>query len=313
MNKKYLYCYNPLPENTNGDFHQHCSLGFFRSNISSVLQYSMDEMEEMAECVIEHSLVVPGVQSKLSLSLLQSLDRAWLKIANVTGSSYILKPPSPYFPQLPENEHLTMRIAENVFHLKTVASSLIKLRSGEIAYITRRIDRKEDGEKIHMLDMFQILEAFDKYKGSMERVGKAISTYSASPLPDLTEYYMLVIFCFLTGNNDMHLKNFSMILQGTDWRLAPAYDLLSVAIVLPEDNEEMALTMEGKKRKLNREHFNSFGNKIGLAETQINDIFNQFQKKKSAMFEWIEQSFLSEENKDAYKELINQRYKSLAI
>lgn len=316
MSKKCLYCYTSLPENMDGDFHERCSLSFFGSKTPPALEYSMNQMAELAKSVIERSVAVPGVQPKLSLSLvhetLQHSDRARLTVVSVLGDNYILKPPSQHFSQMPENEHLTMRIAENVFNLKTVASSLIRLQSGELAYITRRIDRKENGEKIHMLDMFQILEAFDKYKGSMERIGKAINTYSANPLLDLTEYYMLAIFCFLTGNNDMHLKNFSMILQGNEWGLAPAYDLLNVTIVLPEDKEEMALTIEGKKRKLEAVHLSNFGLKIGLNERQIKGIFTQFQKKKSAVFEWIDKSFLTAENKMAYKELIEQRYKTLS-
>ena len=111
---------------------------------------------------------------------------------------------------MPENEHVTMRIAEEAFAMRTVPSSLIRLASGELAYITKRIDRTSDGEKIHMLDMFQILEAFDKYKSSMERVGKAITAYSSSTLLDQSYFFELTLFSYLTGNNDMHLKNFSM-------------------------------------------------------------------------------------------------------
>src|SRR5690606_35712145 len=123
-----------------------------------------------------------------------------------------LKPPHADYPEMPQNEHLTMQIAD-LFGLKVVPSCLIRLSSGELAYITKRIDRAAEGEKIHMLDMFQILEAFDKYKSSMERVGKAIAKYAENTLLDLSNFFELTVFCFLTGNNDMHLKNFSMIVK----------------------------------------------------------------------------------------------------
>lgn len=114
------------------------------------------------------------------------------------------------YSELPQNEHLTMRIAET-FSIPVVPSSLIRFSSGELAYIAKRIDRTADGGKIHMLDMFQILEAFDKYKGSRERVGKAIAAYAENTMLDLSNFFELALFCFLTRNNDMHLKNFSVI------------------------------------------------------------------------------------------------------
>jgi serine/threonine-protein kinase HipA len=157
------------------------------------------------------------------------------------GGNFIFKPPSEYFPEMPENEHVTMRIAE-VFGIKVVESSLIRLESGELSYITKRIDRTTNGEKIHMIDMFQIIEAFDKYKSSMERIGKVLQQHSENTLLDLVSFFELTLFSFITGNNDMHLKNFSMIKTHSGWSLSPAYDLLNVRIANQEDNEELALT-----------------------------------------------------------------------
>ena len=132
---------------------------------------------------------------------------------------------------MPANEHLTMKMAE-LFSIDVVPHSLIKLASGELSYITKRIDRAEDGTKIHMIDMFQVLEAFDKYRGSMERIGKAIEIYAENTLLDKLRFFELTIFSYLTGNNDMHLKNFSMIKTSYGWALSPAYDLLNVNIVI---------------------------------------------------------------------------------
>ena len=125
-------------------------------------------------------------------------------------------------------------------------SSLIRLKSGELSYITKRI-RDDNGNKIHILDMFQILEAFDKYRSSVEKVGKTIKEHSANTLLDLMRFYEIVIFCYITGNNDMYLKNFSLILNGENWEIS-AYDLLNVQLHLPEDKEESALTIGGKEK-----------------------------------------------------------------
>lgn len=191
-----------------------------------MLEYNLEQMAELPTAVVLRSVTVPGVQPKLSLTLVKDTLEQGNKdrptIVRALGENYILKLPHAEYLQLPENEHLTMKIAE-AFSMWVVAFSLIRLSSGELAYITKRIDRTDDGEKIHMVDMFQILEAFDKYKGSMERVGKAISKYAENTLLDLANFFELTVFCFLTGNNDMHLKNFSMVIQKDDtWNLAPA-------------------------------------------------------------------------------------------
>ena len=217
-----------------------------------------------------------------------------LTVVGALGGNYIFKPPSSEYPEMPQNEHLTMRLAE-LLKIKTVPSCLIRLKSGEPSYITKRIDRTKDGKKIHMLDMFQITEAFDKYKSSMEKVGKALGQFSSNTLLDKLFFFELALFSFLTGNNDMHLKNFSMIESGSGWILSPAYDLLNVAIVNPADDEELALTLCGKKKKLTKEHFVNFGEGLGLNAKQINTVFNRFQKSKSEMVKMIQNSFLSKE------------------
>lgn len=271
-------------------------------------------MAELAKNVVERSVALPGVQPKLSLSIvndsLQDGNKGRLTVVGALGGNYIFKPPFDQYPEMPENEHLTMRIAE-AFGINTVMSSLIRLQSGELSYITKRIDRTDTGEKIHMLDMFQITEAFDKYKSSMEKVGKAIDEYSDNTLLDKVYFLELGIFSFLTGNNDMHLKNFSMIHSVETWTLAPAYDLLNVAIVNPEDTEELALTLEGKKKKLQWEHFERLGIHLGLNEKQIKGIAKRFQKNKVVAIQWVNNSFLSEEYKAKYKTLLEERYHTL--
>jgi len=272
-------------------------------------------MDELAKNVVERSVAIPGVQPKLSMSLVKEAKEksdTRLTVVGALGGHYIFKPPSDRFPEMTENEHVTMRVAES-FGIRVVPSSLIRLLSGELSYITKRIDRSETGAKIHMIDMFQITEAFDKYKSSMEKVGKALGSYSSNTLLDKTFYFDLAIFSFLTGNNDMHLKNFSMIENISGWGLSPAYDLLNVAILFPEDTEELALTLVGKKKKFKREHFEKFGEGLELTSKQIKGTFNRMIKNKSGAFDLIDRSFLSKDMKTAYKEVLEGRYRQLEL
>lgn len=312
MKHKCLYCYQPLE--TSGDFHDKCAKQFFGTSEVPILTYSLNDMSELAKQVVERSVAVPGVQPKLSMSMIKEKTDGpenRLTVVGALGGNYIFKPPSEHFPEMPENEHVTMRIAE-AFGIKVVESSLIRLQSGELSYITKRIDRTIKREKIHMIDMFQITEAFDKYKSSMEKVGKALRENSDNTLLDLLSFFELSLFSFLTGNNDMHLKNFSMIKTRSGWTLSPAYDLLNVRIANPEDKEELALTLGGKKKKLNRVYFERFGEGLGLTPKQIQGVFKRFEKNKEKAFTWIDQSFLSNIMKEAYLDILNERYSKIA-
>ena len=266
---------------------------FFGTALPPKIAYSLDQMDELAKNVVERSVAVPGVQPKLSMTLVKEVKEnsaTRLTVVGALGGNYILKPPTARFPEMPENEHLTMRMAE-VFGIKVVPSSLIRLVSGELAYITKRVDRTETGEKIHMIDMFQITEAFDKYKGSMEGIGKALSSYSSNTLLDKTYFFDLVLFSFLTGNNDMHLKNFSMMERISGWALSPSYDLLN----------------------LKRENFEQLGAGLGLNPKQINVAFNRMIKNRSKASDWIERSFLSNDMKSAYYNVMEVRYNQLEL
>ena len=303
---KCLYCYKDV--DSGNDFHTACSLSFFGVETPPKIEYSLDDMNELALKVVERSVSVPGVQPKLSMSVLND-DKtdSRLTVVGALGGNYIFKPPSKDFAEMPANEHLTMKMA-NLFSVDVVPHSLIKLASGELSYITKRIDREEDGSKIHMIDMFQALEAFDKYRGSMERIGKAIEIYAENTLLDKLRFFELTIFSYLTANNDMHLKNFSMIKTSYGWALSPAYDLLNVKIVNPEDTEELALTIAGKKKKLTLQNFNDFGVGLGLSKKQIDSVLKRFIGLKKEVLELIEVSFLSKEMRTKYTETLLSRY-----
>lgn len=304
-----LFCYQALKEDEI-DFHPKCSKKIFGTATAPSLNYTLDEMEILAKEIIETSISVPGVQPKLSLGFIKEKladgTKGRLTVLEALGGQYILKPQNSTFPEMPENEHLTMKLAE-LLGIQTVVSSLIRLKSGELSYITKRIDRTTKGGKIHMLDMFQITEAFDKYRSSMEKVGKAVIEHSSNTLLDVLRLYEVVIFSYITGNNDMHLKNFSLVLKDENWGFAPAYDLLNVQLHLPEDQEETALTIGGKKSRLTKSDFIILGVKFGLSEKQIENVFQRFIKAEKKMLLFITQSFLSEANRIKYKDLLMQR------
>jgi serine/threonine-protein kinase HipA len=147
----------------------------------------------------------------------------------------------------------------------------------------------------------------------MEKVGNALDKYSDNTLLDKILYFELSLFCFLTGNNDMHLKNFSMIKSSSGWVLAPAYDLLNSSIIIPEDKEEIALTLEGKKRELKKENFINLGKGLDLTDKQIDNTFKRMIKNRPFAISWLERSFLSDEMKNAYKEILESRFAQLKM
>lgn len=311
MNNRCLYCYKPLEDGL--DFHEKCSLEFFGTSTPPVIEYSLNQMDELAKNIVERSIAVPGVQAKLSMSIVrEAMERSAtrLTVVGALGGQYIFKPPVVRFPEMPQNEHVTMRMAE-AFGIKVAPSSLIRLASGELSYITKRVDRTESGEKIHMVDMYQITEAFDKYKSSMEKVGKAIDSYSSNTMLDKILYLELALFSYLTGNNDMHLKNFSMIESKSGWILSPAYDLLNVSILIPKDDEELALTLSGKKKGLKWEHFVQLGKGMGLTDKQITGILARFKRESQLASGLLDKSFLSAGMIIKYKELMEKRFRQL--
>ena len=165
-----------------------------------------------------------------------------------------------------------------------------------------------------MEDMCQLTERMTehKYNGSHEQVAKAILQYSVNPMLDVINFFEQVIFSFLMGNADMHLKNFSLINQpGIGYVLSPAYDLVSTALVNPEDEEDLALTLNGKKRKISRDDFSVAFNTLGLDVKQKQNIFIKMEKAKAEWFQFIDISFISEEFKVGLKDLISSRFGKL--
>lgn len=308
-----LFCLAPL-ETEQTDFHPKCSRSFFGSPKPPALPYRLEDLADLARQIVGRSIAVTGVQPKLSLAFEKNVaagDR--LTMVGLWGD-FILKPPSPRFAELPENEHLVMLMAREM-GLPTVPSSLIRLESGDFCYITRRIDRDENG-KLPMEDFCQLTERLTehKYRGSMEQVAKTVRRHSSNPGFDVLSLWELSVFCFLTGNADMHLKNFSMLTErdGTI-KLTPAYDLVSSKLAMPEDDEESALTINGKKKKLKRSDFFAFGENAGLPRKAMENALSKFKKSLPAMTSLIDNSFFSEKNKADFQAIFDTRSQRLFI
>ena len=311
---KCLYCYKPLNDGE-VDYHKGCARKIFESSIIPVLPYTRDNIKDLAREIVCASTTVTGVQAKLSLDIARGgkNEPQRFTIVGLWGR-FILKPQTDRLANLPENEDLTMHLAEAV-EIRTVPHSLIRFADGELCYITRRIDRTKKGDKIAMEDMCQLSERLteDKYKGSYERIAKLIRQYSSAPLLDVINFWEIVVFSWLTGNADMHLKNFSLYQPKGNYMLTPAYDMLSTTIVLPEDNEELALTMNGKKKKIKREDFELAMRGSGMDNKSIINIFNKFAKALPKWHGLIDESFLPAEQQIAYHELIARMAGRLGI
>ncbi len=311
--QRCLYCYQVLEEYEK-DFHAQCSQHIFDVSTPPVLPYTESQMRALADEVIRSQITVTGVQPKLSLDLEPVKDNAGTRRFTIVGlwGSYILKPPSEHYHQLPQVEDLTMHLAE-IAKIDVVPHSLIRLQSGNLAYITKRVDRNKK-LKLHMEDMCQLTERLteDKYRGSHEQIAKAVLKFSTNPVLDLINFFEQVMFSFITGNADMHLKNFSLLSKpGIGYVLSPAYDLVATALVNPVDNEELALTLNGKKWKIKRVDFEEIFHRFKLSGKQSENMFLKLEKATPQWMEFIDISFLDNKFKTTYKELIKERLSRL--
>ena len=314
MTMKCLHCYKPLSDGE-VDYHKGCARKIFESAIVPVLPYTRANIKELAREIVAASTTVTGVQAKLSLDVSRGKagDAQRFTIVGLWGK-YILKPQTDRFANLPENEDLTMHMAE-VTGIKTVPHSLIRFADGELCYITRRIDRTRQGGKIAMEDMCQLSERLteDKYKGSYERIAKLIRQHSAAPLLDVVNFWEVVVFSWLTGNADMHLKNFSLYRPADNYILTPAYDLLSTVLAMPEDDEELALTLNGKKKRIRRDDFEKAMRENGMKDNAIAKLFDRFSKSVPKWHGLINESFLPKALQKAYHDKIDIMARRLSI
>ena len=312
-----LCCGKPLPiaeENTG--WHTSCVKRFFGTREIPELDISDPALELLAAESVGKGYTVPGVQKKLSLHLAPT-GKPRLTLVNYP-TWYILKPQAKEYSALPEAENLVMCMAE-ACGIATVPHALI-LMGEKRAYITKRVDRIiASGAPPRMLAMEDFCQldlrlTQDKYRGSYERCAKIIGRYSSRTGLDLSELFLRLAFSFLTGNSDMHLKNFSLLetAEGSgQYVLSPAYDLLPVNVILPEDTEEAALTMNGKKKNLRRKDFLLFAEACGIGTKAAQKMLEMLLSMRPRLIEMIGESLLPETMKADFAALLDSRAHAL--
>ena len=308
-----LICGCPIEDEGFGEYHAKCAKAFFGSKRIPVFPYRASEINELAKNLVLLRVSVPGVQAKLSVHVEHTDDVDRFTIVGFEGD-YILKLPSATYPEIVEAEHFGMMLS-SLCGLKTADFALVRLESGDFGYLTKRLDRV-DGVK-HMLDMCQLTlrDTERKYTGSYEQIAKAIKAISATSGLDLGEFFNEVVLAYLIGNSDMHLKNFSMLREHNgDWRLAAGYDLLPVKMLMPQDLDELALNLNGKKRHLARKDFVAFAEACAISPSRFDRTIKRFLDVfEKRLPEALMRSFLSDTFKSSLLAEIDSRMKVLAL
>lgn len=309
MDDRCLVCGLPL-RSGESLYHVKCMKKLFHTVKIPLLNYTQEELNELAKSNIMERISVPGVQPKLSLRLEKghAENNSRLTLVGLEGD-YILKPQTRQWPSLPEAEHFAMLFAR-LCKIETAEFGLIPLHSSEFAFITRRMDRTESGA-LHMEDLCQLTNKLtsQKYRGSMEQIGKVLRRYSSKPGLDEVRLLELTLFSFLVGNSDMHLKNFSMIRTAKgSYELTPAYDLVPVKIILPADNEELALSLCGKKSNLRYRDFARFAESLGLTQSQFEKTIKRIKFQSEAKLEEaLDRCFMPHGMQESFRKLYRTR------
>lgn len=276
----------------------------FNSSKCPVIDFNLTDISQKAQ-KLAGKLSISGVQPKLSVKLDKKQN---ILIPVAEGGEYILKPQTSTFPNIPENEQCCMDIAENL-NIDIPLHCLIPLKDNSLAYVVKRFDR-EKSIKIHQEDFAQILEQMDKYKGSVEQIGRKLKEISSAPGYDTQLFFEMVILNFILGNGDAHLKNYSISFRDKDnIRLTPAYDIVCSKLVLP-DEEDSAITFNGKKNGLKIEDFNKLAEYLNIP---LKVRYEKFENKFDAMRKIIDRSSIATEKQQQFLEILEERLARLRL
>lgn len=297
-------------------WHKKCINKFFGSFVIPKINLDEEEINKMIYISVNDSFTVQGVQKKLSLGIIKNKDKRLTLVNDPVG--YILKLENKNYKEIVMAEFVSMSLA-NLVGLKTVPFGVIRIND-EYGYITKRVDRFDNKNKkviLAMEDCQQLQNRLseDKYKGSYERVAKTINEYSSIKKIDIISFYNSLIFSFIIGNSDMHLKNFSLIEiseNSNKYKLAPFYDLVCTNIIIPNDSEEMALTLNGKKRNITKNDFFALAKNIEIEEKIAKRLIMKMISYKEEMLKIVDESLLSDEFKKSFKNLIIDRIERLS-
>jgi serine/threonine-protein kinase HipA len=271
------------------------------------LSFTSQELRQEASARAS-KMSIQGVQPKLSARL-QVKEQRFALVDS--GGLYILKPQTADYLQVPENEDLSMRLAALV-GIEVPLHGLLYGQDGEKTYFIKRFDRIGRKGKIHVEDFAQLggLNRDTKYRASMEQVAKLIESFCTFPAVEKVKLLRLTLFSFLVGNEDMHLKNFSIIRNEDVISLTPAYDLVNTTLVLQRPEEELALPLNARKNKLKRQDFLDYFAKkrLELPDRVIEKMLTDFAKVRSEWEVLVGISFLSDEMKGKYLKILDERF-----
>lgn len=270
----------------------------FNTSELPIIDFSLQDVSQKAQ-QMTGKLSISGVQPKLSMILDKKTN---LLIVVAEGGEYILKPQTATFPHIPENEQCCMDIAE-ALGIDVPSHCLLSLNDSSLAYIVKRFDR-ESGVKIHQEDFFQILESGDKYTGSVEQVGRRLKEISSAPGYDVQLFFERVVFNFIIGNGDAHLKNYSIAYKDKETiRLTPAYDIVCSKLVITNE-EDSALSINGKKTKLKSDDFDKSADYLNIP---IRIRYEKFEKRLTLMETIIKDSEIKKEIQEQFINIIKER------
>jgi serine/threonine-protein kinase HipA len=296
------------PTTGQAEYHPSCIERLFGTAVLPNLDFELSELYAVA-AQMAGKMSISGMQEKISLKL--SDDKSKLDVAE-TGGRFILKPEPARYSSLPQNEHVTMRLASLV-EIETPPFGLLSLKDKTLAYIVKRFDRLDDGSKLQVEDFCQLDEKplRDKYNGSGELCVRILRKYATEPLVEILKLYRLLLFGWWVSNGDMHLKNLSLLmLPDKTCRLSPAYDLVCTKLVLPND-DTTALSIGGKKKNLTRKRWLEFAKYCRIPERAAERVITDQAKALDLSVELIRRSFLQDKKKEEYEKLIRENTATL--
>ena len=303
-----LFCGRILnnTDETQFSWHSNCIKKFFGSALFPDSALLEKDLEYLAVEELKNNTSLSGVQRKLSVGI--SKDKTLRRLTFVkSNSQFIIKTPDKEIPDITENEHFIMQLANDI-GLKTVENGLIKTKNNGYLYITKRIDRVS-GKKLPMEDFCQLSNKLTEYKyqGSYEKCAKEIiDKYSSRKQLDKIRFFNVIYFSYVVGNTDMHLKNFSLYDDGSGFHLAPFYDLVSSYLLVGQD--EFALSLNGKRKKFTKNDFIKFCENIGLSKELSMKLMKSLNAKIDHSFKaLLPTSLMSEKLNKKIEELVKER------
>ena len=304
MNNKCLSCHILEAESELSEgYHRRCSRQLFGTMRPPEVPFRAADVAREAQKMVGR-MSISGVQPKLSVIH----DQRKHQVSVVErGGLYILKPPTERFESIPENENLCMNIA-STYGIEVPPHGLLPLMDGRLAYLVRRFDRLEDGSKLQQEDFQQLLQRDDKYAGSYERIANFIKGHSSVPGLDLIRLFERALLFYVLGNGDAHLKNFSLLRsEEIGYQLSPAYDIVNSRLVLPEEQEEVCLSLQGKKNRLSARDFFRLAEHFGLTRKQADNALDRLHDLKSTIEAMIRGSLLRSDLREDFFGIFRDR------